>query len=210
MSTSPRPRPSNIFGLEAEKARRNANKASAKERHAQVKAMAKQHEEQVVLQQHQKEAKEKAREKEKNEFIPMVKDVLSKSYKREVDADDLDTIYDKWENDTMYNKRLKSIVFEPGDYVAFKRYILAILEGWDERKKEHPQETLFAYLDTLICEDVKAAARDPEFKKKVGIIEEDEEEGHTPKPKKSWFGFGAKRKTRSRKTCSRKTRSRKN
>ena len=164
--------------------------------------MAKQREELLVRQRHQEEAKEKAIQMEKNEFIHMVKDVLSRSYHREVDAEDLARIYERWENTD----------HKPRDYVSFKRYILAILKGLDESKEEHTQETLSEYLDILSLEDHEDDPSDPEFKKNVKNVKKDEEEGHAAK--KGWFAGifkrGGKRKTRSRKTRSRKTRSRRN
>jgi len=203
-SVSPRPRPSNIFGLEAEKARRNAARAFAKEHHAEIVAQRKKNAEHQKQLGHEQDLKEKAREKEKTTFVKLVADVLSrKTPPIQVQSNDIETIYDMWD-ETGQN---------PGDYVAFKKYVLATIDDWLANKKE--DESLTTYLDVLILHKAEEnSGSNSEFQHSVEGVIKNEEAGH--QRKRSWFrwlGRGSRRSrrsTRSSRRSSRKTRRRKN
>jgi len=200
-SVSPRPRPSNIFGLEAEKARRNAARAFAKEHHAEIVARRKEgaaHQKQLDQEQ---ELKKKAREKEKREFVKLVADVLSrKTPPIQVQASDIEMMYDMWDERGQ----------NPGDYVAFKKYVIATIEDWLANKKE--DESLTTYLDVLILHQAEEnSGSNSEFQHNLEGVIGDEEAGHVRK--RSWLGWlgrGSRRSRRRRSTRRSSRRSRKN
>ena len=203
-SVSPRPRPSNIFGLRKKKEEEIAARAFAKEHHAEIVEQLEKNAEHQEELAHERELKEKAREKEKKTFVALVADVLSrKTPPIQVQSSDIETIYDMWDETP----------HKPEDYVAFKKYVLATIDDWLANKKE--DESLTTYLDLPIMEQVEEnSGSNSEFKHNVGVIRQDEKAGHPRK--RGWFGWlgrgsrRSRRSTRSSRRSSRKTRRRKN